>query len=574
MANVIKTVMTFPLTGQVDFPITFEYLARKFVRITLIGKDRKVLTLNSDYRFSTKTQITTNKAWTAADGYEYIEIRRFTSAAERLVDFADGSILRAYDLNIAQIQAIHIAEEARDLTADTIGINNDGDLDARGRRIVNVADPQSDFDAINLHIVKVWNESALSSANRATSEADRAAREADRASNEANRSSSSADASLSSATKSEDAANRSLQDANRSQAQAQQGKTYMENAEKSSQSASQSSSTASKKATEATNSATRSKNEADRAAREASKLGNWNALADAVQEVKPPATNFTGEVHWKYTLVNKIIDIGNKLNIGWRNTDKSVNPYLEFHHDQSTWCGNFTTTPEGYLSFNGNSLSINCDTTIGNTYSNSLTTAGGIYNNGGEIQNRAGSYYISTKQVKSTDSTNNVPSAAMHWKPGDDQQSAYTFLECGGSDLVSYSFFVKDITRNMDASYKFRTDMFCSNKNIRVDNGGRHANFQWNGDITTANGIWQGGSLSNHLNVINNRTIIGMQLGGRQTVYVNKMYPTVDLGNGRVMTGIQFSTGRDSNVLQPIRVYFREVIVQKGDGSWYVIKSL
>lgn len=167
MALKIRTVMTYPLTGAVDFAITFEYLARKFVTVTLIGKDRKELVLNQDYRFTTKTQITTTRAWTAADGYDSIEIRRFTSATERLVDFADGSILRAYDLNIAQIQTLHVAEEARDLTADTIGVNNDGHLDARGRRIVNVADGIEPGDAISLGQVTRWNESALNSKNAA-----------------------------------------------------------------------------------------------------------------------------------------------------------------------------------------------------------------------------------------------------------------------------------------------------------------------------------------------------------------------------------------------------------------------
>lgn len=167
MALKIRTVMTYPLTGAVDFAITFEYLARKFVTVTLIGKDRKELVLNQDYRFTTKTQITTTRTWTAADGYDSIEIRRYTSATDRLVDFADGSILRAYDLNVAQIQTLHVAEEARDLTADTIGVNNDGHLDARGRRIVNVANPVDDGDAVNLRSLKVWNDSALNSANRA-----------------------------------------------------------------------------------------------------------------------------------------------------------------------------------------------------------------------------------------------------------------------------------------------------------------------------------------------------------------------------------------------------------------------
>lgn len=164
MATNIKTVMTYPLDGSTtDFNIPFEYLARKFVRVTLIGVDRKELILNQDYRFATKTTISTTRALGPADGYNMIEIRRFTSATDRLVDFTDGSILRAYDLNISQVQTLHVAEEARDLTADTIGVNNDGNLDARGRRIVNLADGVDDGDAISLGQVKRWNESAWNS---------------------------------------------------------------------------------------------------------------------------------------------------------------------------------------------------------------------------------------------------------------------------------------------------------------------------------------------------------------------------------------------------------------------------
>ncbi|UJD21295.1 tail fiber protein [Salmonella phage vB_STy-RN5i1] len=189
MANKISTVRTYPLNGAVNFTITFEYLARKFVQVTLIGKDRKELVLNQDYRFTTKTQITTSRTWTAADGYQMIEIRRFTSASDRLVDFADGSILRAYDLNISQIQTLHVAEEARDLTADTIGVNNDGHLDARGRRIVNVADAKDDFDAVNLNQMKRWDGSALNSANMAAASEQNALtyrNDAERFKNEAN----------------------------------------------------------------------------------------------------------------------------------------------------------------------------------------------------------------------------------------------------------------------------------------------------------------------------------------------------------------------------------------------------
>ncbi|CBV65241.1 predicted tail fiber protein [Salmonella phage Vi06] len=154
MANVIKTVLTYPLDGSTyDFNISFEYLARKFIVVTLIGTDRRVLTLNTDYRFATRTTISLIKAWGPDDGYTTIELRRVTSATDRLVDFTDGSILRAYDLNIAQIQTMHVAEEARDLTADNLGVNNDGDLDARGRRIVNVKDPTLPQDAATKNYV-------------------------------------------------------------------------------------------------------------------------------------------------------------------------------------------------------------------------------------------------------------------------------------------------------------------------------------------------------------------------------------------------------------------------------------
>ncbi|AMR59495.1 tail fiber protein [Citrobacter phage SH2] len=166
MATTIKTVMTYPLDGSTtDFNIPFEYLARKFVRVTLIGVDRKELILNQDYRFATKTTISTTRALGPADGYNLIEIRRYTSATERLVDFTDGSILRAYDLNISQVQTLHVAEEARDLTADTIGVNNDGNLDARGRRIVNVADGVTDGDAISVGQVKRMNQNSWQARN-------------------------------------------------------------------------------------------------------------------------------------------------------------------------------------------------------------------------------------------------------------------------------------------------------------------------------------------------------------------------------------------------------------------------
>lgn len=164
----ITTIYTYPLNGtQRDFTIPFEYLARRFVVLTLIGTDRKELVLTTDYRFTSKTNVQTNVPWGPADGYERIEIRRNTSATDRLVDFADGSILRASELNTSQVQTLHVAEEARNMVADTISTNQDGDLDARGRRLVNLADAVGPDHAVTLRQEQAWAQSTLGNRNAA-----------------------------------------------------------------------------------------------------------------------------------------------------------------------------------------------------------------------------------------------------------------------------------------------------------------------------------------------------------------------------------------------------------------------
>lgn len=305
MATTIKTVMTYPLDGSTtDFNIPFEYLARKFVRVTLIGVDRKELILNQDYRFATKTTISTTRALGPADGYTLIEIRRFTSATDRLVDFTDGSILRAYDLNISQVQTLHVAEEARDLTADTIGVNNDGNLDARGRRIVNVADAQDVGDAINLGQIQRWNDSALNSANRAKQEADRATARASDANNSANASASSASSSAGSAELSkqwavkETAVEPNLESSRtyalRSMSYRNEAKGSADRAAVSETNAKASEGSAANSAAAAKVSENNSKASEERAITEASKLGNMNDFAATIDRVEGVNVWFKG----------------------------------------------------------------------------------------------------------------------------------------------------------------------------------------------------------------------------------------------------------------------------------------
>lgn len=244
----VTTVYTHDLNGsKKDFDVPFEYLARRFVQVTLIGQDRKTLTLSSEFRFTSKTSIQTTKVWGPADGYERIEIRRNTSTKDRLVDFADGSILRANELNISQVQTLHVAEEARNMVVDTIGADNNGNLDARGRRLVNLADGFEPGDAVTLRQEQAWAASTLGNRNAAEAARDRAVTaqtiseskageamvsattaksEADRSKTEADRSSAAAATIGGNVTESTAQANRSKVEADRSKAQADVAKGY------------------------------------------------------------------------------------------------------------------------------------------------------------------------------------------------------------------------------------------------------------------------------------------------------------------------------------------------------------
>lgn len=146
-----STVYTYDLTGQSVFPVNFEYLARRFVVITLVGATKRRLTLNVDYRFTAKNEITTTVPQNPGE-FTQLEVRRRTSATDRLVNFTDGSILRSQDLNISQIQSIHIAEEGRDV-ADSSLVNNGSYWNALGFPMKNLGYGTEPTDAATMQNV-------------------------------------------------------------------------------------------------------------------------------------------------------------------------------------------------------------------------------------------------------------------------------------------------------------------------------------------------------------------------------------------------------------------------------------
>lgn len=278
-----STIVTMAINGQTEFTIPFEFLARKFVVVTLLGVDRKVLTINTDYRFIAVNKIRLERP--APAGYPRIELRRVTSTTDRLVTFIDGSILRATDLNLAQVQTMHVAEEARDLTSDTIGVNDEGHLDARNRKVVNLANATDPLDAVNLGQLRQFDASTANNADKAQAAATAAKVSETNAKNSENRSVVAEANAVSSA----EAAMNAVSDANNSKLSAKQ---YADAANASSADALSYSQSAKNEADRATAQADRATTQADRAEQEADKLENLNGFSQTITEVTPTHVKF------------------------------------------------------------------------------------------------------------------------------------------------------------------------------------------------------------------------------------------------------------------------------------------
>lgn len=157
-----------------DFTVPFDYLAKKFVRVSLgvtILKGGDYGDTSKDYYFLDKTKV---RLKVPPQVGEVLTIRRYTSATDRVVSFKDASVLKATDLDVSAVQTIHIAEEARDIINDALIKDKEGNWDAKGNRIVNVGDAVSDGDAVNLKLYKEDAKGAYQSRVEAEKARDRA----------------------------------------------------------------------------------------------------------------------------------------------------------------------------------------------------------------------------------------------------------------------------------------------------------------------------------------------------------------------------------------------------------------
>ena len=125
------------------YTIGFTYRDTGDIVVTVAGVVKTVVT---DYTILVGgTQI----QFTAAPGTgELIEIKRSTSQATRLVDYAAGSVFKESDLDTDSQQAFFMSQEAIDRANESIAVDTLNKYDAGSKKISNVADPTAAQDAV------------------------------------------------------------------------------------------------------------------------------------------------------------------------------------------------------------------------------------------------------------------------------------------------------------------------------------------------------------------------------------------------------------------------------------------
>ncbi len=136
-----------------QYSITFPFLDSTHVKAFIDGTQTTAFTISSSTL--TFTSAPANSA--------IIKIERQTPTDTRIVDFTDGSVLTESDLDKSADQNFFIAQEISDDSQSKLGLNNADKYDANNKRIINVANPVDNQDAVTKHYLEnTW----LSSANK------------------------------------------------------------------------------------------------------------------------------------------------------------------------------------------------------------------------------------------------------------------------------------------------------------------------------------------------------------------------------------------------------------------------
>ena len=121
------------------FAITFSFIDSTHVKVFLDGVSTTAFTISGS-----NVVMNSNPANSTV-----VLIKRETPTNARLVDFQDGSVLTESDLDKSADQNFFIAQEINDDSQGSMKLDNADRFDALNKRIINVADPVNNNDAVN-----------------------------------------------------------------------------------------------------------------------------------------------------------------------------------------------------------------------------------------------------------------------------------------------------------------------------------------------------------------------------------------------------------------------------------------
>jgi hypothetical protein len=142
--------------SETDFNFSFPYIKTSHVVVEVNegqgagGLNKWVRkTLTTDYSVQTSPS-TFVRFVTAPAANVRVRVLRDSDASTGIVDFANGSVLTETELDNSYEHNRYLAEEAEEgITGGALVKNTDGQFDADGLRLENLASPDSDDDAVN-----------------------------------------------------------------------------------------------------------------------------------------------------------------------------------------------------------------------------------------------------------------------------------------------------------------------------------------------------------------------------------------------------------------------------------------
>lgn len=191
----LATSITYTADGsQTNFSVPFDYLRPAFVHVSV--NDAEV-----SEGFTISNRMVMFDSAPAKDAV--VHIYRNTPTT-RLVSWADASILKAIDMTIAEVQQLHILEEASDWSkTNSIVLDEEsGVWQGRNYRVSNVSDPTEAQDVVTKNYLENTEDSFVQRMNAIKTQTEQFANTAGNSKDSAYKSAQSASVSAASAAES------------------------------------------------------------------------------------------------------------------------------------------------------------------------------------------------------------------------------------------------------------------------------------------------------------------------------------------------------------------------------------